>query len=125
MKYYKNELTSKVFAYEQNQLDNPIVVKAIKNMKEMTEEEIELLLNPIVSNEDLIKSKRAERDNIINSFSWRIERNSQELELNLETTDNRLDLLNYMQYLRDIPNDKKFPNIEIKTYDEFLEHKEL
>ena len=72
-------------------------------------------------NEDLIKSKRTERDNVINSFIWRIERNSQELELNLETTDNRLDLLNYIQYLRDIPNNSEFPNIGIKSYEEFLE----
>lgn len=64
---------------------------------------------------------RLERDSMIIAFEWRIARNSQELELNLETTDNRLDLLNYMQYLRDIPSEIDFPNNSIKSYDEFLE----
>ena len=64
---------------------------------------------------------RLERDSVIRAFEWRIVRNSQELELNLETTDNRLDLLNYIQYLRDIPSEIDFPNNSIKSYDEFLE----
>ena len=75
--------------------------------------------------EDLLVEKqkealRLQRDSVVRAFEWRIERNSQELELNLETTDNRLDLLNYMQYLRDIPSDSEFPNIEIKSYEEFI-----
>ena len=87
----------------------------------LTEEEIELHLNPIVPIEVQEANKRKERDDIINSFTWRIERNSQEMELNLETTDNRLDLLDYIQYLRDITNDSKFPHIEIKSYEEFID----
>ena len=96
------------------------IQKPKKDWIKLTKEEIELHLNPIVPIELKEANKRAERDNIINSFTWRIERNSQELELDLETTDNRLELLNYMQYLRDIPNDSEFPNIEIKSYEDFI-----
>ena len=56
---------------------------------------------------------------MINNFNWRLDRNSQELELGLDTTDNRIELLEYMQYLRDIPNKEGFPYITINTYDEF------
>ena len=56
---------------------------------------------------------------MINKFSWRLDRNSQELELGLETTDNRIELLEYMQYLRDIPKEEGFPHSMIKTYEEF------
>lgn len=88
---------------------------------ELTKKEIEEHLNPIVPKEVVESNKRLERDKVINNFSWRLDRNSQELELGLETTDNRIELLEYMQYLRDIPNEEGFPYIVIKTYDEFLE----
>ena len=88
---------------------------------ELTKKEIEEHLNPIVPKEVIESNKRLERDNIINDFSWRLDRNSQELELGLETTDNRIELLEYMQYLRDVPKEEGFPYIAIKTYDEFLE----
>ena len=86
---------------------------------ELTKKEIEEHLNPIVPKEVVESNKRLERDNMINSFSWRLDRNSQELELGLENTDNRIELLEYMQYLRDIPNEEGFPYNTIKTYEEF------
>ena len=88
---------------------------------ELTKNEIEEHLNPIVPKEVVESNKRLERDNFINNFSWRLDRNSQELELGLETTDNRIELLEYMQYLRDIPKEEGFPYSAIKTYEEFLE----
>lgn len=88
---------------------------------ELTENEVEEYLNPIIPIEVLEENKRFERDNIINNFKWRLDRNSQEIELGLDTTDNRIGLLNYIQYLRDIPNEDGFPYNTIKTYDEFLE----
>ena len=86
---------------------------------ELTKKEIEKHLNPIVPKEVIESNKRLERDSMINNFSWRLDRNSQELELGLEATDNRIELLEYMQYLRDIPNEEDFPYIEIKSYEEF------
>lgn len=88
---------------------------------ELTKKEIEEHLNPIVPKEVVESNKRLERDNLINNFSWRLDRNSQEVELGLETTDNRIELLKYMQYLRDISKEEGFPYNAIKTYDEFLE----
>lgn len=88
---------------------------------ELTKKEIEEHLNPIVPKEVVESNKRLERDNLINNFSWRLDRNSQELELSLDTTDDRIELLEYMQYLRDVPNEDGFPYNAIKTYDEFLE----
>lgn len=86
---------------------------------ELTKKETDAILNPIVPKEVIESNKRLERDNMINNFSWRLDRNSQELELGLETTDNRIELLEYVQYLRDIPNEEGFPYNIIKTYDEF------
>lgn len=137
MKYFKNK-TGDVFVYTQTQLDTvanidnpdyefPIpqafyeMKEKLKDMVELTGDEIEEYLNPIVPKEVVESNKRLERDNIINNFSWRLDRNSQELELGLETTDKRIELLEYMQYLRDIPNEEGFPYNTIKTYDEFLE----
>lgn len=88
---------------------------------ELTKKEIEEHLNSIVPKEVVESNKRLERNNMINNFNWRLDRNSQELELGLETTDNRIELLEYMQYLRDIPKEEGFPYNAIKTYDEFLE----
>ena len=87
----------------------------------LTEKEILEHLNPIVPKEVVESNKRLERDDLITNFSWRLDRNSQELELGLETIDNRIELLEYVQYLRDIPKEEGFPYNTIKTYDEFLE----
>lgn len=135
MKYFKNK-TGDVFVYTQTQLDTvanidnhdyefPIpqafyeMKEKLKDMVELTGDEIEEYLNPIVPKEVVESNKRLERDSMINNFNWRIDRNSQELELGLETTDNRIELLEYMQYLRDIPNEEGFPYNAIKTYEEF------
>ena len=137
MKYFKNK-TGDVLACTQLQLetvaniDNPDyefpIPQAFYDMRDklmsMTElagVELEEHLNPIAPKEVVESNKRLERDNMINNFSWRLDRNSQELELGLDTTDNRIELLEYMQYLRDISNKEGFPYNTIKTYDEFLE----
>jgi len=91
----------------------------------LTKKEIEEHLNPIVPKEVIESNKRLEREHLINNFSWRLDRNSQELELGLETTDSRIELLEYMQYLRDIPREEGFSYNAIKSYDEFLVIKEL
>ena len=111
MKYFKNK-TGDVFAV------SPIQTPK-KEWVALTKKEIEEHLNPIVPKEVVESNKRLERDNMINKFSWRLDRNSQELELGLETTDNRIELLEYMQYLRDIPKEEGFPHSMIKTYEEF------
>ena len=72
--------------------------------------------------EELAQEKRAERDSTINSILWRIERYNQQKQLNISTTDTEeeyLNILKYIQYLRDVPLLNNFPNIDILTYDDW------
>lgn len=72
--------------------------------------------------DDLKEAKRAERDNMINSCIWRVQRYEQQTKLGLETTDTEedyLELLNYIQFLRDLPESPDFPNIEVLTFDDW------
>lgn len=72
--------------------------------------------------EELIKEKRDIRNNAINVILWRIDRYNQQKKLNIETTDSEeeyLNILKYIQYLRDIPQQLQFPNIDILTYDDW------
>lgn len=65
---------------------------------------------------------RQERDIFLNSILWRIERYNQQKQLNIETTDSEdeyMNILNYIQYLRDIPQDKNFPNTVILSFEEW------
>lgn len=66
---------------------------------------------------------RQERDAILNAIIWRIDRYNQQKQLNMETTDSEeeyLNILKYIQYLRDIPQQETFPNIEILSFENFL-----
>lgn len=50
------------------------------------------------------------RNHLINLIFWRVERYQTQLEASLETTDSKetyTDILLYLQYLRDYPDDKK------------------
>ena len=67
---------------------------------------------------------RMKRDEAINNIIWRIERYEQQKKLNISTSDSEEDYMNillYIQYLRDLPNDEEFPNLEIKELKSFLE----
>lgn len=73
--------------------------------------------------EQLAQEKRAERDSAINSILWRVERYNQQKQLNISTTDTEeeyLNILKYIQYLRDIPLSNDFPNTIILTYDDWI-----
>lgn len=73
--------------------------------------------------EQLAQEKRAERDNTINSILWRVERYNQQKQLDISTTDTEeeyLNILKYIQYLRDIPLSNDFPNTIILTYDDWI-----
>lgn len=71
----------------------------------------------------LIKEKKDERTNIINSYMWRIQRYEQQKTLGIETTDSDkiyLALLSYIQYLRDLPGIKNFLKNKILSFEEWL-----
>lgn len=65
---------------------------------------------------------RETRDFMLSSLDWRFDRYREQKILGIETTDSEqdfIDLLQYKQYLRDITKDPTFPDIQIKTFEEF------
>lgn len=59
--------------------------------------------------EQLANTARAERDRLIESVRWRIERHSDEMALGSEPTEPLEPLLQYTQALRDVPQQTGFP----------------
>lgn len=69
--------------------------------------------------EEKAADMRLKRDEILSSYDWRIERYKEQKSIGAETTDPDevfLSLLEYRQYLRDLPNNPSFPYIEIKEF---------
>ena len=69
---------------------------------------------------------RETRDFMLSSLDWRFDRYREKKILAIETTDSEqdfIDLLQYKQYLRDITKDPTFPDIQIKTFEEFKTNK--
>lgn len=69
---------------------------------------------------------RETRDFMLSSLDWRFDRYREQKILGFETTDSEqdfIDLLQYKQYLRDITKDPAFPDIQIKTFEEFNTNK--
>ena len=75
----------------------------------LTKKETEAHLNPVPTTEQLADTARAERDRLIESVRWRIERHSDELALGSEPTETLEPLLQYTQTLRDVPQQEGFP----------------
>lgn len=76
-----------------------------------------------LTTEEKANSIRSRRDFLIRCFSWRIERYKSQQEIGIETTDSNetyLSILRYLQYLRDIPEQQDFPNIELLTFEQWL-----
>lgn len=75
----------------------------------MTEEE---KLNSMTE-EEKTTYHRQERDRLLNAELWKLQRHEQEKALSLPTTltdEQYLDLLKYIQLLRDLPQQDNFPN---------------
>ena len=106
MKYYKHSETGKVYAYETEAERDEW---GASELVEMTEAEVEAHLNPQPTNEQLADTARAERDRLIESVRWRIERHSDEVALTTEPTEPLEPLLQYTQALRDVPQQSGFP----------------
>lgn len=101
MNYYK-DTAGNVYAYNDIQTPREGVVL-------MTETETEAHLNPQPTSDQLADTARAERDRLIESVRWRIERHKDELALGSEPTEPLEPLLQYTQALRDVPQQTGFP----------------
>ena len=64
---------------------------------------------PPPTTDQMADTARAERDRLIESVRWRIERHSDELALGREPTEPLEPLLQHVQDLRDVPQQAGFP----------------
>lgn len=101
MNYYKDNQNN-VFAYSDIQTPKDGLIK-------ITEQEALELTNPPPTTEQIAAQVRAERDAKIEAVRWRIERHSDELALGREPTEPLEPLLQYVQLLRDVPQQTGFP----------------
>ena len=101
MKYYR-DTTGNIYAV--SPIQNPK-----KEWVALTNTEIEAHLNPVPTTEQLADTVRSERDRLIESVRWRIERHNDELALGIEPTEPLETLLQYTQALRDVPQQAGFP----------------
>ena len=63
----------------------------------------------------------------LDGLNWLIERHKEEVELGINTTlssEEYQKILRYKQYLRDIPQDNNFPNIEIMSFEDYQKLKD-
>ena len=101
MKYYK-DAAGNVYAY--NDIQTPK-----DGLTKITEQEALELTNPPPTTEQIAAQVRAERDAKIEAVRWRIERAKDEMALGVQLTEPLEPLLQYVQDLRDVPNQSGFP----------------
>ena len=106
MNYYFKDNQNTVYAYSEIQTPKDGLIK-------ITEQEALALANPPPTTEQLAEQVRTERDAKIEAVRWRIERAQDEKELGIPLTEPLEPLLQYVQSLRDIPEQAGFPeNVE-------------
>ena len=83
------------------------------------------------TDEKVIEQQKIEKSNQVKSIRnqylsdtlARCDRYEKQKAIGLDTTeseDTYLNLLKYLQYLRDIPQSENFPNIEVLTFDKWI-----
>lgn len=103
MKYFKDKNTGEVYAYDQEQINGGWVKEGLTAM---TDDEVSTHLAPKPPTAEQI---RAERDAKIEAVRWRIERAKDEAALGVPLTEPLEPLLQYVQTLRDVPQQAGFP----------------
>ena len=105
MNYFKDK-DNQVYAY--NDIQTPE-----DGLTKITEQEALGITNPPPTSEQLAEKVRTERDAKIEAVRWRIERALDEKELGIPLTEPLEPLLQYVQALRDVPEQAGFPeNVE-------------
>lgn len=107
-------------------IDNGYTIQEIEpiNTKGENDEDVQIRRYQVVeiSVESTKQKIRDERDNLINSILWRIERYNQQKQLEIETTDSESEyiaILQYIQYLRDVPAQPDFPSVELLSFEDW------
>lgn len=143
-----SENTCNEDVYSKEEIDK--LIKTLKQAEYITKTDLSKALRKYVSNADLSlkvadelssfesnvaepyiierekskeELKREERNQNLENILWRITRFEQQTKLGIKTEDSEniyFKLLQYAQYLRDIPQNKQFPDIEILKFEEYL-----
>ena len=77
----------------------------------------------VISDEEIAATKRGERDSKLNSVTWRLERFQEQKQLGIDPDDSEdtyKQLLEYRQYLRNIPESEGFPYVDVLSFDEWV-----
>ena len=103
IRFFKDKNTNEVYAYNQEQIAGGWVKEGLVAM---TDEEVSAHLAP---KPPTAEQTRAERDAKIESVRWRIERAKDEAALGTPLSEPLEPLLQYVQALRDVPQQAGFP----------------
>ena len=109
MNYYKDKETGEVFAYDDEQVEQGVVKEGLVKM---TASQVKGFLNPTETEAQAKERVRAERDQKFSEIEWRITRYQTQKALGVDTVDTEewyMSALQYMQDLRDIPEQDGFP----------------
>lgn len=112
MKYYRHEVTGDVYAFESDGSQDSYIGA---DLVLMTDEQVEVHVNPPVPHEQIEAAEREWRDAAVTAVLWLRERHRDEQDLQRSTTltpAQFAELLNYLQALRDWPQSEAFPAIE-------------
>ena len=74
--------------------------------------------------EELGNRVKSIRNQYMSDTLNRLDRYERQSAINIDTTDSKdtyLNLLNYLEYLRDVPQSADFPNVEVLTFDKWIE----
>lgn len=90
-----------------------VVANPNTTIKDLGDKQYQIVEIPAPTTEELSAQKRAERDSLL-------EQTDKYMLSDFPITDEeRAQYKAYRQYLRDLPADWSFPNIEIKTFEEY------
>lgn len=112
MKYYRHQVTGDVYAFESDGSQDSFIGYELVLM---TDEQVVMHVNPPPSRQQIEALEREWRDAAVNAVLWLRERHRDEQDMQRSTTltpAQFVELLTYLQALRDWPQSAAFPVIE-------------